>query len=106
MINFLIGCAGFYILIQALQVLVELINVIPFHFSGLKRKKESSGVEIPEVTSVKTKYDIAAFKRRIELLKDEDGLYDVEERIPVTDFTGAEIITSDAEMDIDKYTRR
>lgn len=103
MFNVLLGVISFFVFIKAMQELHLLIQSIPF--SGLKRKKEESGVEIPEQKTIRARYDVEAFRRRIEALKDEDGLYDIIESEPVTDFTGAEIITLDAELDIDKYAR-
>lgn len=104
MFNVLLSVISFFVFIKAMQELHLLIQSIPF--SGLKRKKEESGVEVPEQTPIRARYDVEAFRRRMEVLKDEDGLYDVIESEPVTDFTGAEIITLDAELDIDKYARR
>ena len=104
MFNVLLGVISFFVFIKAMQELQLFLQSIPF--SGLKRKKEESGVEVPEQTPIRARYDVEAFRRRIEALKDEDGLYDIIESEPVTDFTGAEIITLDAELDIDKYARR
>lgn len=105
MFNVLLSVISFFVFIKAMQELHLFLQSIPFSLSGLMKRKEESGVEVPEQPSIRTRYDVEAFRRRMETLKDEDGLYDVIEREPVTDFTGAEVITLDAEMDIDKYTR-
>ena len=101
MFNVLLVFISFFVFIKTMQELHILLQSIPF--SGLKRKKGESGVKVPEQTPIRTRYDVEAFRKRMEVLKDVDGLYDVIESEPVTDFTGAEVITLDAELDIDKY---
>lgn len=54
------------------------------------------------------RYDVEAYRRRMEKMKetmDEDGLFDIPESVPKTDFTGVEIITDDREVSIDERLR-
>lgn len=92
---------SFYIFLQGLVLVKYLLADV--HFSGLFKQEEESGAEIPMTEITKPKYDIVAFKKRIEAMKDDDGLFDVVDLPPVTDFTGTEVITERTEMDLDKY---
>lgn len=102
---FLSVCIGLYFLSLGLREFQIFFSNI--HFSDLfKRNVDTEGVETPEVEEVRYKYDINAFKKRMEAIKDENGLYDVIPTPRQTDFTGAEVITEQAEIDIDLYARR
>lgn len=103
MINILIVSISFYLFVLSVQGLKTVFADI--HFSDLfKKKDEEVGVEIPSVETVKPRYDVEAFRRRIEQMKDEDGLYDIPEPAkPVTDFTGTEVITENFELEMDKF---
>lgn len=48
------------------------------------------------------KYDVHAFRERMEKMKDEDGLYDIPYRPSRTNFTGVEIITESSEIEADR----
>ena len=96
-----LAAVSFYIFLQGCNVLKGLTADV--HFSGLFNREEESGTEIPMTETTKPKYDIVAFKKRIETLKDDDGLFDVIDLPPVTDFTGTEVITDQTEMDLDRY---
>lgn len=97
------------ILIVGLKVLADVtIHIIS---SGVFSKRtadeaDECGVETPEYENVIPKYDINAFKKRIENLKDDDGLYEIKPVHQPTDFTGAEIITNDYEREMDEYIGR
>lgn len=93
-----------YFLAKAMTEFTYLFT--SYHLPDLsKHFRSDSGVEIPETEMSASKYDVDAFRRRIQGMKDEDGLYDVVSGPEVTDFTGAEIITEAAEKDIDRYAR-
>lgn len=54
------------------------------------------------------RYDVEAYRKRMEKMRetmDEDGLFDIPEAPPKTDFTGVEIITDDREVSIDERLR-
>lgn len=55
-----------------------------------KKHKVGTGTEILKVETAVARYDVASFRKRIETIKDEDGLYDVTVPQAPTDFTGAE----------------
>lgn len=61
-------------------------------------------VEIPEEPAVlKQKYDVSSFRERMKKLKlDEDGLYTPPPEVSVRDFTGAEVISSDDEIEMER----
>lgn len=104
-ISVLILVISFYVFIQAIAELQSLLSNI--HFSDLfKKHNDEVGVEIPEVESPQPKYDVVAFKKRIEMMKDEDGLYEISPppKSP-SDFTGAEVITESYEKEIDEFLR-
>jgi len=73
---------------------------------GLREDVESMAPSIEEpaeVSMLRGKYDVDAFRQRIaELQKDADGLYDVPVEPPRADFTGTEIITDNFEKEIDR----
>lgn len=60
-----------------------------------KKYKDSAAEEIVEKSSEDDfytgRYDIYAFRERMQKLKDENGLYDIPEEPEITDFTGVEI---------------
>ena len=91
-----------------IQILKEVKSLMP-SFSGLKKcSVEDDAVETPKEESIKSRYDVDAFKRRIQYLKDQESadLYDVVIPPALDDFTGVEIVPLSAEIDIDKYVGR
>lgn len=100
-------CINFLLIAECLKtVATALASVLP-PLLGLLKRRPAGTVETPvEDDRVIPRYDVNAFRKRIEDLKcsaDDDGLYDVPEEPARTDFTGAEIITDNFEEDVDKY---
>lgn len=92
----------------------KIINFLHSYFTihplfGSKENVSfSDPIEVPnDESSFRPKYDVKAFRQRMDnLRKDKDGLYDIVDESPVTDFTGAEIITDNFEKDVDRrYSR-
>lgn len=107
-LDVLILSISFYIVTLGIAELQRLLSLIHFSdlFSFFKKDDDECAVEIPLVEQPKPKYDVEAFKRRIELMKDDDGLYEVPEPIKVPiDFTGTEVITENFEIEMDKVLR-
>lgn len=106
-LNILILSISFYVFAVGIKEWQTILSSI--HLSDLFKKSsdEVSGVEITQLENVKPRYDVSAFKKRIELMKDEDGLFDlpVEKPMP-TDFTGAEIITENYEREMEMVLGR
>lgn len=61
-------------------------------------------VEMPvEEDSLKPRYDVEAFRKRMDKMRfDEDGLYTPQPKVEPSTFTGVEIITPDAEKDMER----
>lgn len=80
-----------------------LEDIVPL-FSGLEDKE--TNVEIPEEKPTIARYDVDAYRRRIERLKqsaDADGLYEYTVTRDKGDATGTEIITNQFEIDFEKH---
>lgn len=96
-------CIDIYLVVSAVETVLKFINA--YLFSGVKALCSflaSPPVEIPQESAPpKVRYDVTEFRKRIESLKDEDGLYDIPPNPIITDFTGAEIITQNYEMELD-----
>lgn len=105
-IKVLIFVVSFYIFVQGFNDLSPYFKNIHFNNIFKRRDEEEVGVEIPVSDYVKPKYDVSAFRTRIRNMTDEDGLFDVMEVVEDDEFTGTEVITADAETDIEKYVRR
>lgn len=92
--------AGFTLLTFGVKALVEILS--PF-FSGLE--KEETTVEVPEEKTARTRYDVDAYRRRMQKLKesaDENGLYEYTITRDKGDNTGAEVITNQYEIDFER----
>jgi hypothetical protein len=108
-ITTLIVSISLYVFLLAMQELRLLIQNLKedFYLLGSKNSlEEVPSVEVPEYEEPRYRYDVNAFRQRMQLIKDEDGLYEVPEPKQTTDFTGAEVITEYAEFDIEKYVGR
>ena len=106
----LISVISLYILAKAVEQWKYLIplNLLSGLFSR-SGTEGNSGTEVPQEQLIKPRYDIEAYRERMKKLKesvDDDGLFDVPPVKMETDFTGTEIITESAEIDIDKYVGR
>lgn len=86
------------------RILTPMFGGLSFWFAN--RKADEPEVETPEEEFIAGNHDVEAFRERIKLMRDENGLYDVPEFKPVTDFTGVEIITPSAEMAVENRIGR
>lgn len=101
--------AVFISIYLAIQIFKEVRGIIPPLLDLVKKNSiEDEAIEEPEDEVYKYRYDIAAFKKRVEYLKNanDDTLYDVKDIFPSSDSTGVEIIPASVEIDIDKYIGR
>lgn len=106
-LSLLIVLLGIEILCRTKAGLIQLRNYLSSRFENKAIEDSFATVEEPEEESYDSgKYDVAAFRSRIEALKDSDGLYDVPLEKPKTDFTGIEIITESAELEKDRKIGR
>lgn len=87
---------------------IKLLSTIKFQFPSLDLFKASvdADVEISADDDVVTpRYDVEGFRKRMQALKkDEDGLFDIPPEPVRNDFTGAEILTENYELEIDRRT--
>lgn len=98
---------GIEILCRIKAGLTQLRNYLSSRFENKAIEDSFTPVEEPEEDVFDFgKYDVSAFRSRIEALKDEDGLYDIPLKKPPTDFTGIEIITESAELEKDRKIGR
>lgn len=92
---------GFTMLTLGIKTLIE--TVTPFLSGSVD---EEATVEVPEEKPSRTRYDLDAYRRRMQKLKesaDEDGLYEYTVTRDNGNTTGTEVITNQFEIDVEKY---
>ena len=102
------------IILLSILIFLECFDRLKNYTASLYRAISSfwfdRKVSVEDTTEEKTeeddfltgKYDVHAFRERMEKMKDEDGLYDRPYRPPRTNFTGVEIITESSEIEADR----
>lgn len=103
---FLTVLIGLFIFNTFINTLRPIVSFFSSWFADRKviEEEEEEYVD-PFLTG---RYDVEAYRRRMEKMRetmDEDGLFDIPETPPKTDFTGVEIITDDREVSIDERLR-
>ena len=88
----------------ALKSLMSLGKCIMCLLSHWKFRHSGVSIEIPDdEASVKPKYDVDAFRERMQHLQvDEDGLYNPPPEPIDSYFTGTEVLTPDYEIDLER----
>ena len=88
------------------SILSRLVHGIYIAISSWFADRHYSSEENDEDEYLVGKYDVSAFRDRIKDMMDEDGLYDIPEYLvredKKGDFTGVEIVSNSAEIEIDK----
>lgn len=94
---FLTVLTGLFILSFLLRLLAGVYNIITSWLAG----RETIEEPVDEIDYFNGRYDVNAFRKRMENMKDEYGLYDIPVSPEKDDDTGVEIVSNSREVFID-----
>lgn len=104
MIDVMLLCLSLFLFSLSMLKLKEFILPV-ISFIQLKRNKVVEEEQVEEEYEVyEPKYDVSAYKKRMEYLRaniDEEGLFEFPVVSPKTDFTGTEVISDEYEKEIE-----